>query len=175
MAKRYGRNQRRRHREVISQLTHELSEEADRAVRLYRDLCLLKEKVADWDTDVRMLLGTYSAFRFKTPKERTDRSLRRIPIEMDVRALSTMPSPEQIPLHAVAAVVDLCRLVVASDEDHLRLRQVVRLFVERSNGSTELHFAYEVDKFRLMKLGRRDLAPIVEGVARELYCRALGD
>lgn len=173
MAKRYGRNQRRRHREAISQLTHELHEEADRALQLYRDLHLLKEKVEEWDADVRRLLGTYSAFRFKTAKWKTDERLRRIPIELDVPPLTLRQRTESMPTHTVSAV-DLCRLVIESEEDHLRLRQVVRLFVERSDGSNELHFAYAADYFQLMKLGRRDLAPMAEGIARAFYAKVEG-
>lgn len=67
MAKRYGRNQRREHRERIA----ELSVEQERLQIRYDLKCAqlreLHQVIDDWDYDIRQLLGAYSAFLVETP------------------------------------------------------------------------------------------------------------
>jgi hypothetical protein len=69
MSKRYGRNQRRRHREKIAALDASVGAWATLAGHLGKKQEDLEDLLRGWDAEVRRLLGENSAFRMGTAKE----------------------------------------------------------------------------------------------------------
>lgn len=172
MGKRYGRNQKRAHREEIARL-------ADNAVRLDRALEMeaglrsditarlraLESKVEDWDNDIRELLGRYSAFLVDTARLKASEIMRRIPIEEPARrVIDRDPGERAAYTHAA-----LRRIVASSAVIEENLRQVVRLIVERPGGAEELHFAYEIDGRVLLTVGTREFPHAARAVAQSLF------
>lgn len=175
MAKRYGRNQRRRHREMIDGLeakieTMNLAFEKESGLRaeLSGKLDALRTLVAQWDADVRQLLGAYSAFRLRPGSIKSNAPFMRVPIEHDGFSLSLGFSDVAVQ-EAPLSVQALKRLVIVDRTDRQRLRHLIRLIVERPNGTEEVHFAYEVDGMELMSLGVRDVPLIAKRIAEGLY------
>lgn len=170
MAKRYGRNQRRRHREEIANLTVDIQRHiqiASNAVNQYDELY---RRVRDWDDDIRLLLGGYSAFLFETARVKTDEPVSRVPVGGTFDRPAPLPNAilEDVKYEPFA-VVSLRRLVINFMDDRYRLKAIVRLTVERTDGRQDVHFAYSIGRHDLIVLGRRDLRVMAERVSKELY------
>lgn len=178
MAKRYGRNQKRRHREEIARQAARID---NLEVAYARELGLLeynrqqfrelRSKVDNWDADVQALLGRYSALRIEPARMKAGKTERisRVPLPLPIRPIygAWAQAQEQQPLEMYIA--ELKRLICSSGFDQERLRQIVRLVVERPDGSEELHFAYAIAGQALMKIGKRDFPYIVKEVAKCLW------
>jgi hypothetical protein len=173
MAKRYGRNQRRRHREQIAALEAAYERETALLRDISAKLTRLRQQIYTWDCDVREMLGGYSALLVDTGRMRTDQPFLRIGITGPAE-WPYLGDGKVDPAEATMLVVDLKRLLVEAGVDRQQdLKQVIRMLVERSDGREELHYAYTINGRALMTLGQRDLPIIAKQVAEGLY-RAAG-
>lgn len=66
MSKRFGRNQKRKLKEQIQSLQHQLQRDGLSTNHLSTELRNLKDSVRYWDDRICRLLGTESAYRFET-------------------------------------------------------------------------------------------------------------
>lgn len=181
MAKRYGRNQRRRHRQEIGALGRDLARskaahayQTEQTRQLAADLQLLRDQIKEWDAEICDILGAYSAMRFKTPSMQSSEPIYRLPIQGPVPrgpVGGSIPTRESL---EKAMVAHLKLLRILAEDDIMRLRHIVRLVVERPDGREELHFAYAIDGHDLMRRSRREIGFIVKKVAEDLYAAAGG-
>lgn len=71
MSKRYGRNQKRKHREQIASLAADLSRVLTKWGEERHRVNVLETKIAEWNERIEQLLGRYSALRPELYQEET--------------------------------------------------------------------------------------------------------
>ena len=169
MAKRYGRNQRRKHRERIA----ELSVEQDRLQIRYNHKCAdlreLRRVIDDWDYDVRQLLGAYSAFLVETPTIGGKVPPFRVDIGGYDNCFSPFPAEMDVEPRFVRLMNTLRHEISIKESPHTPyLEQVVRLAHDDGRNLPVVHTAYAIDGRTLMKLGKRDIPFLAQKIAAEL-------
>jgi archaeosine-15-forming tRNA-guanine transglycosylase len=171
MAKRYGRNQKRRAREHAAQLEariHVLDTAvsiSDGAARQFAARYEeLSQQVKAWDQDVRSLLGEYTAFAIKTGRHASQYPPFRIHIPSD---LSPRPySGKSISAQMVVAnTAETIRQILEVEPVRMDLKYIVRLVHVDAYEREYLHINYAIDRFRLLLLSERDRAFLASDIA----------
>lgn len=167
MAKRYGRNQRRKHREEIAATQADLEKTTARYRGVLSELWHLEEVIKDWDCDVRELLGAYSAFLIEMPTVRG----RVEPFRIDnPKPCDPFPTFEVLsPTMSAVRVINTLRheISVRNNPHTPYLEQIVRLSHDDGNGPT-IHTCYSIDGKTLMRLGKRDIPALAQKIAYEM-------
>lgn len=164
MSKRYGRNQKRHHRERIAAL--EQSREMDRALlsRVSRELSSLESEVKQWDEEIRRLLGEHSALRRDTPEIVSRNPLREMPIRMPV---SKLDDPEALDMvqQTTCARERMRRFVFTIQKDNFRMRRLIRFMEIDGCGGV----AYAISETALDQgFGRREIAYMAHEIAKSM-------
>ncbi len=167
MAKRYGRNQRRKHREEIAAAQADLAKTTARYRAVLSELWELEEVIKDWDCDVRKLLGAYSAFLIETPSIAGDVK----PFRVDSAfTLSPILTDEVLTpsMSAMRIMRTLRHEVSVRNNPHTPyLEQVVRLSHDDGSGPI-VHTAYTINDATLMRLGKRDIPALASQIAEQM-------
>lgn len=169
MAKRYGRNQRRKHRERIA----ELSVEQERLQIRYDLKCAqlreLHQVIDDWDYDIRQLLGAYSAFLVETPSVGGKVPPFRVDVGGYDDRFCPFPGEMAIGTQTVRLMQTLRHEISIEDSPHTPyLEQVVRLSHDDGRNLPVVHTAYSIEGRTLMRLGKRDIPYLAQKIAVEL-------
>jgi len=175
MGKRYGRNQKRKHREAISLLieaclrreaeTLEANSISHRTRAAYIGLEL---RVKDWDDQIRWLLGTYSAFLFQPGIMVTGNpnSIDLIPIMKAISAMAPYPS-DMAMTSTEQAFARITRFTIAiSDDDIMTLKRLIRLKI--SDGKGDIHYALSEDMVSAKLLGEPEIYDFAAEIARQM-------
>lgn len=167
MAKRYGRNQRRKHREEIAALQADQTETIARYKAVLSELWELEEVIKDWDCDVRKLLGAYSAFLVETPSIAGDVK----PFNIEIfRPLTPIAAREVLTpsMSAMRTMRTLRHEISVFNNPHTPyLEQLVRLSHDDGCGPV-VHTGYSIDGATLMKLGKRDIPILAQKIAQQM-------
>jgi DNA primase catalytic subunit len=135
MSKRYGRKQKRAHRETIADLAwgmrtaqHQLAESRVLHKRTHQALDDLREVIQFWDGEIRSLLGPYTSFSISDVTFRVSHpdSIRQMPIIMPVQlgALSEFDMVGEMKNHVQNLLHVVCSL---TEEDHVRLSRFISI------------------------------------------------
>lgn len=170
MSKRYGRNQKRRHRERIAAL--EVSEQrlGDRAARSERALSTLRSEVADWDEEIRRLLGSYSAFQKDVPTFATDHPIREMPAMERLQPYADYGA--DIPFSmAMSQHIRMQRYITTIESDPIRWSKLIR-FVEADRRGAHVAYSMSDEMVMQAKFGPREMHYLAERIAYELINHA---
>lgn len=122
MGRRYGRNQRRRHRERIA----ELEAQVELSGYLSQKVRRLEGLITEWDQRICWALGNESFFRAEPPKIASRNPIRRRPIAQRLSVLDYAPDSGPIkPLDVV--VEDLYRFTLVAEAQPLHLRRYLKI------------------------------------------------
>lgn len=173
MSKRYGRNQKRRHRQMISDLTKSALVASQGAEHARRSLALLKSAVSDWDEEIRRLLGTDTAFRFETARhDGAGRTVDRVPLKQRFSFAASSAGDTIAPADVGALTERMRSYIVKIEKDLMRWQRLIR-FIEVSprSGGEEVVYAIS-ETLRADGFGVRDIDAmsmmIAEQMARHL-------
>lgn len=135
MSRRYGRRQRRAAREQIEALTRDAfqlftkSEQQQRDIVAQRALYyVLMQRIEDWDSEIRSMLGPYTSFAIDDTTFRVDSldSIRQMAV-MPPLSLSLL-SPDSVPDQVSYHVYRVLNIVASLEErDLMTIRQYLRL------------------------------------------------
>lgn len=163
MGNRYGRNQKRQHRERIAAL--EKMHEIDRALlgKVSADLTSLRDEVEEWDEEIRRLLGNHSALRRDTPEIVSSNPIREMPLREPIQSLygsdaahitMAMPTRER-----------MRRFIFTIRKDDLRMQRLIRFMEADGAGGV----AYSISETALRQgFGRREIAYMAHEIASNL-------
>lgn len=131
MARRYGRNQRRAHRERIAQLDADLHSCEDYAAKSFSAVQRLENQIDEWEREICRCLGPYSAL-LPEPAcmvvEHFER-LRVLPVREPVSMTVPRFEEEQISI-SMPQAERMHYLMVALDEAPMEIRRQFRILVE---------------------------------------------
>lgn len=168
MAKRYGRNQRRKHREQIAALESTLGAKdavhREKILQLVRELGNAHSLIVAWDNDVRSLLGDYSAFLIETGRIRHGKMFN-VFLKGHLPLCPSDPSP--IDLVAVHDRVATLRNLIEIEELRFDLQHLVRFRQVCANGNEFLHLCYALPQRELKRMYERDYSHLAEHIAHE--------
>lgn len=163
MGNRYGRNQKRRHREQIAALERARIEDKRRLDSALKRAADLDNEMQDWDEEIRRLLGTYSALRRSAPEFRSAHPIREMSIIEPMRfsasygaevAEMTMPTRER-----------MRRFVFTLERDDIRMQRLIRFMETDGLGGV----AYSISDAALAQgFGRREVAYLAHQIAENL-------
>lgn len=174
MARRYGRNQRRAHRETITRQEREIEMAKRDVVNAWKRSKELEQEMLDWDEEIRRLLGDYSAFRRQTPELATQHSIREMPARLPTASFlwgpgesmtMTMTEPVTEP---ASSRISIARFVASIDHHDLRMETTVR-FREVNLGKGES--AYCISDSMLAwcgGMGKREVQWLAHEIAKKL-------
>lgn len=165
MGKRYGRNQKRRHREQIAALheTHVI----DRALldRTSMRAAELDSEMREWDEEIRRLCGEYSALRRVTPELKSRHPIREMPI---VEPLGTRPFGGEMEISASMTMnvrERMRRFVFTLEHDDMRMQRLIRFMEADGRGGV----AYAISDLALERgFGRREIAYLANEIATNM-------
>lgn len=166
MSKRYGRNQKRAHRARIAELERSSALEADKGADARRKYGDLQSAVTEWDDEIRRLLGTYSALRFKTQEMETSHPIREMAVMQEVRPWS-MDDGSLISPSAAEFRERMCRWVLKIEEDPMQYRRLFR-FTETNGTGMVVAYSLSMDQFMLHGFGPRDELHLAREIARRM-------
>jgi hypothetical protein len=154
MAKRFGRNQRRK-------LMAQAAERNYYAVMLDKERArnsALKRRIEDWDARIRQEMGEYSTFLSEPGRVAVRRFFDRLPAYTPVYF---MPGTDSLD-HATHALdhITVGLFGVLCDEDAIRLRKNIR-FVQVNPGSEKVLAAYSMSDLEGYKHDRAFLARFI--------------
>lgn len=164
MSKRYGRNQKRRHRDRIAAL--EQSQEMDRALlsRVSSELSSLRSEVEQWDEEIRRLLGEHSALRRETHEVLSRNPLREVPIRMPVSKPYDVEAMDMVQ-PTMWARERMRRFVFTIQKDDLRMQRLIRFMEIDGYGGV----AYSISETALAQgFGRREIAYMAHEIATNM-------
>ncbi|WP_432475338.1 hypothetical protein ACRRRS_21820 (plasmid) [Brucella anthropi] len=169
MAKRYGRNQRRKHREQIAALEGTLGAKDDihrkELRQLFRELDRVRSLIVAWDNDVRELVGRYSAFVIETLRVPGEHAFV-LPLFERLRAYAPL-HPDFMSTNAVIDRMETLRCLLQFDACQTDLRYMVR-FVQVDRYEKEyLHLCYAVPQMELMRMGGRDYTFLAKSISEQ--------
>ncbi|MCV9910171.1 hypothetical protein OIV19_21485 [Brucella sp. HL-2] len=169
MAKRYGRNQRRKHREQIEVLESTLRAKDDvhrkKILQVVRELGDTISLIVAWDNDVREMLGDYSAFLIETGRIKHGKVFDAF---FKVRLSPVVPeTPSPIDLVALHDRVTTLRNLIEIEELRYDLQHLVRFQQVDKNGNTFLHLCYGLPQRELRRMYERDYVQLAEHIAHE--------
>jgi hypothetical protein len=138
MANRYGRRQRRKHREQIEALGHDnlnlfaaLRREEKLRQHLAEKLRRHREAMDRWDREVSFLLGRFSALKFKTE------SIGRVPGRMEIREPMSSIGPSSFDGQMEYRVEMMLAVLYELDEPALYdMHRLLRVAVMRMDWQT---------------------------------------
>lgn len=147
MSKRYGRNQRRKHRERIAELetatraadviVQQLAAEADRLTR----------QIEDWDTRIRSILGPYNVLRLSMPKVyRDDLPERGFEAPIPQRTFLGVTGPEDRHATLTRWVAEVDLFLHRSEWDQAMLGGLMQFELIDRFGFKALGMAHRVDR-----------------------------
>lgn len=149
MARRFGRNQRRRMREEIAALEVEVSDLKEARVNNMSHLRKLEHEVETWDDEISRLLGPFSSFRKDTQRS----SAMRGPIHhMHVGGATPAPSVQEFVSDEkvmLDPVERMHRFVLSMDDLPHEAVRMIRF--KESNG--KLDVAYSVSTLQIAQCG----------------------
>lgn len=165
MGNRYGRNQKRRHRERIEWLERHYAAAKANAAQAVYELGLLQNEVQEWDEEIRRLLGEYSALRRRTPEMQSGHPIREMPIReriayqrySEYEGAMSMPS---------ASRERMRRFVLTIERgDRYRMERFIRFMETDGLGGV----AYCISETALAHgFGRREIAYLAIDIAKSL-------
>lgn len=169
MSKRFGRNQRRKLREEVANLTASRDLHVQRTVRAQAETRELALRLSTWAEDIAHMLGRESAFNEQVMRQqvRDVRSfggaLRMMP---PVRLLAPTRGPEEPPQFAsvenvIEAAIYLARIDGPPAD---RMRRQLRIVLESRNGDV----AYAMSDDRHRRWSPRDVRYMAEMIALEM-------
>lgn len=156
MSNRYGKNQKRKHRERLAALERETA--ALKPV-MHRHIELL-DRVQEWDAEIRRGLGELSAFRF-APQTRELQGATRDGVTVSVpKDLSTVDIMAWDPQAEVSRSMTmttqrLAALRVESHDDVMQARRLIAVISQR-NGQRLFFYNYALDKAVEMNVRRHE-------------------
>jgi hypothetical protein len=154
MAKRFGRNQRRK-------LMAQAAERNYYAVMLDKERArtsALKRRIEDWDARIRQEMGEYSAFLSEPGRVEVRRFFERIPIYTPVYFMPGTDSLDHTTSTLDHITIGLFR--VLCDEDVIALRKNIR-FVQVNPGREKVLAAYSMSDLGAYKYDRPFLARFI--------------
>lgn len=172
MAQRYGRKRKRAHLDRIAKLEFELQFQASHAEvsakiaqERGRQLSHLKSRVADWDHDVRHMLGEHSVLRLEVGEIFVDdlNQPRRVPSgpgPLRIVDLSPHAPIGEIVMRIEPMVHMLCSL---SEPDAMTLRRYLRV---KFTTHDQYQYAFSESLWRDFHLGRVDQRLLIEEIGR---------
>lgn len=178
MGNRYGRNQKRRARADIARLSANERELVARLSESYGARKFLENSLREWDNEIRMLLGEYSAFRKFPPNHAVNKFLNqavRIPVQRRCARVGSRETEMHAMESACFAVSELRQLVIDDHIAEVQLQQLIRAYFVDGNGSRALALGYTIDgtQFLSSMLGEREYSIIAGEIASALM-RAWG-
>lgn len=141
MSRRYGRNQRRQHREMIAdgiwalrRMTILYNEQKALHDHTKAQLLTLQSRVALWDDEVRHILGRHTALSINPAKESFQSPPQRLPVKG--RPLSSMLLSADITTDSLSySIENMLYTLVRFDEDRQRdLRRLLRVQISGPEG-----------------------------------------
>lgn len=163
MANRYGRNQKRRHREQIAALQE--ASQMDRALldRVSKRAADLDAEMTAWDEEIRRLLGTHSALRRRTPEMQSSRPIREMPIMQRITSYDAMGSDVlEMPANTRER---MRRFVFTLERDDMRMQKLIRFMETDGRGGV----AYAISETALAQgFGRREIAYLAHEIAAKM-------
>lgn len=166
MGNRYGRNQKRKHREQIAALQE--MHRMDRALLndVSKRAAALDAEMRAWDDEVRHLLGERSAFRRRTPETVSQYPTREVSIIEPISKYSDdLAGMSEAPMMTRER---MRRFVFSIDRDDFRLQRLVRFIESDGRGGV----AYVIsDTALLMGFGGREVNYLAVNIANNLVRR----
>lgn len=171
MSKRYGRNQRRKHRETIALLREAIGKRELEAVKQKRRADQLEEELANWNDEIIHLLGNHTAFQRTIPmlKVRDLDDFRRMAAPPDMRAamrVALMADGPLMPESMTVEVLLMHKLFLTIEHDIGMLRNFVRLRIEDTRHNA--CYALSDDLLRSRGMSERDVEWMAVKIAREM-------
>lgn len=171
MGKRYGRNQRRRHREEIAALHSQVGrfkEAHERESGLARHFANrvreLEDLIREWDSELTSLFGHYTALRSK-PALHEGQPIRQLPVRRPVRPRVDFGG--QVSMDDMTNSIENIRAFVFKVHlDPLLMSRLFR-FIER-DGRGGITYAISEHQLTTVGLGPRDVRMVAEMVAKYL-------
>lgn len=169
MARRYGRNQRRKHREQIAALQSALNARdtvhREKILELVRELGSVHSLIVDWDNDVRAMLGDYSAFLIETGRIKHGKIF---DVYLNSRLQPICPSaPSPLDVVALHDRIETLRNVIEFEEIEYDLQHLVRFRQVDASGNEFLHLCYALPQRELKRMYERDYLHLSKHIARE--------
>ena len=162
MASRYGRKQRRQHRERIAALEDEVAAAWARESRALARAASLDNEMHNWDEEIRRLLGAYSAFRRTTPEMTSPYPIREMPIMDRVRPFAYS---DRIEMDALPCRERISRFVLSLDRDDVSLQRLIRFMESDGKGGV----AYAMSEHALKHgMGRREVEYLFRSIAENM-------
>lgn len=169
MAKRYGRNQRRKHREEIAALLEDnLRARSDYQLVSY-ELREKKRLIDEWDMSVNEYLGAYSAFLINTPTVNTRVPPFVAPIGgIGGKRLLPYCSDDVPSINPIRTMSTIRHEVFMTGSPYREdLQQIVRYMHVGEHGDSVLYVNYTINNVDIIKASKRDLPYLAEKIARE--------
>lgn len=171
MGKRYGRNQRRRHREEIAALNSQvgrLKEAHERESGLARHFASrireLEELIREWDGELTSLFGHYTALRSK-PALHEGQPIRQLPVRRPVRPRADFGGHVSMD-DMTNSIENIRAFVLQVRRDPPRMSRLFR-FIER-DGRGGVTYAISEYQLATVGLGPRDVRMVAEMIANYL-------
>jgi hypothetical protein len=170
MSKRYGKNQKRKHRERIADLERQNAAAVAGMRALSSKHQTLLARVQDWDAEISNVLGELSAFRFKMPRERWQWATRdgvTVPLREDMQ---WNVSPEAAVCASMTTSQQrLASMRVESREDMLAMRRIITVASE-CDGRRLFFYNYGLSRRDEVNVRRHEREFLAEEIFR-LFCR----
>lgn len=169
MAKRYGRNQRRKHREQIAELESKLSAKnavhREKILELVRELGNVQSLIVAWDNDVRAMLGDYSAFLIETGRIKHGKVF---DVYLNSPLQPICPSgPSPIDVVALRDRITTLRNLIDVEEIEYDLQNLIRFRQVDTRGREFLHLCYTLPQRELRRMYARDYTDLAQHIANE--------
>lgn len=166
MSNRYGKNQKRKHRERIVELEREKTAVVTASKHLSAQHSLLVARVKDWDTEIDRTLGEFSALRFELPQAYWRFQSRygvTVPIKQDISY--AFADEDALADAMTISQQRLASLRVERNDDLMKLRTIITVASE-CDGKRLFFYNYNIDGLRMLDGSRHER----EFLARELLC-----
>lgn len=167
MAKRFGRNQKRKLQMRATAAEQTLAYRNEQLDNSRREVRGLRDKIERWDERIQTALGEYSAFLSEPARVVVDRYFTRIPMTYDVSF-----SPVDMSMNAIETrmnVLDVALFGVASEDDMMRLHKHILFYQQDRAGGQKLLAAYTIDDREVLR--RHDPTQLAQFIAEQIVRR----
>ena len=165
MSKRYGRNQKRRARELIAAL--EDMHTMDRAHLAYvsKRAAELDAEMRAWDEEIKRMLGTYSALRRSTPEMHSSHPIRDMPIHEPISRMIRLDGEISMSEMTMPVRERMRRFVFTLRRDDMRMRRLIRFMETDGKGGV----AYSISEEAIAHgFGRREISYLANEIASNM-------
>ena len=162
MAKRFGRNQRRRMREDMARLSAKVGEATELLGIAARENREWKRRTAEWRDEIIRLLGEKSAF-LDEPPEVTDLQPGRPQRAVPQGRITTIEMPDNVPPMQQMDYVILHKLDTACDADYATMSKLMRVIC--TNGDERVLAVS--DEYMHLGLAERDVWYLANQLAHD--------